>query len=276
MGDATILLFKGSDSEEQQTLTEELNIFLKGSKKEKKALLAENPDLYSHFNLIWRIRNRHMVQGLPTSYIFFLKACYQPECEHPVCQSGHPSSPLCWYPSGPPISHLPLPVPDHSRPWGGQNCSTCKVVCTGHYCMRLVDINDPIAVKNITNPPSVTLKQRFSELGNSITDEFLREAAESTLLSIEEAKNHLAAVVQNRKRGAAAAAATRLRNRKRIAIRCSRLRRRGACEIDYYTTSSQIKFWIGCDLCNRWYCCDCEKLDQEPTSETYICTKCCT
>ena len=48
-----------------------------------------------------------------------------------------------------------------------------------------------------------------------------------------------------------------------------------ACGEDYYSSSSP--FWINCDLCLLWYCASCEKLLQEPNSETYIilCTRCC-
>ena len=37
------------------------------------------------------------------------------------------------YPRGPPLTHLPLPVKDPSRPWGSQSCLNCSGYCTGHY-----------------------------------------------------------------------------------------------------------------------------------------------
>lgn len=31
-----------------------------------------------------------------------------------------------WFAGGPPVNTISLPVPDPSRPWGNQNCSTYK------------------------------------------------------------------------------------------------------------------------------------------------------
>ena len=47
----------------------------------------------------------------------------------------------------------------------------------------------------------------------------------------------------------------------------------GTCGTDY-EGSSQPDFWIGCDLCNKWYCCLCEGLTEEPATEYYMCIKC--
>ena len=187
-GDTTIKLYKGSESEEHHAISGKLDTFLKGSNKQRELLRRENPDLFSRFTMIWDIRNRHMVKGLPSSYVFFLKCCYQPECTHPVCQSGHPPPTLCWYPGGYPVSYFPLPVPDSARPWGSQTCSTCKGFCAGHYSTKYVDTNDPAALKSV-KPPSSVLKQKFSELGNKlVTDEFIEDAARSVLLSVEDTK----------------------------------------------------------------------------------------
>ena len=88
-------------------------------------------------------RNQHnIVKGLPSFYIFFLRCCHQPECEHPICHSGEPPATLHWYPGGPPITHIPLPVPDPARPWGGQTRSSWKGVCAGHYTTKRVDTSD--------------------------------------------------------------------------------------------------------------------------------------
>ena len=304
-GDATIKLYKGFESEEHHAISETLEIFLKGSNKQKEVLQREYPDLVARFKMIWDVRSKHMVRDLPSSYIFLLRCCYQPDCKHPVCQSRQPPpSTLRWYPEGPLISQLPLPVPDSTRPWGSQSCTTCKGVCAGHYSNQFVDTNNPAAVKCITKPPSLVLKQKFSDLGNNpVTDKFIEDAAKSVLLCVEETKiwiDHLATVVQNRKRGAAKAAATRRakQSRKSTQQQSQSLQGRdsrqqssqgpilhgesreenesfcGTCGKDYYT-SSPDEFWIGCDLCNQWYCCRCEGLTAEPASETYICKKCC-
>ena len=131
-GDTNIKLYEGSTLQEHHT-SAKLDIFLKGSNKQKLSLQQQDSSLFSYFQIIWDIRTRHMVQGLPSMYIFFLKCCFQPGCEHPICSLGPPSKCPCWYPEGPPLSHIPLPVQDPSRPWGGQNCDTCKGFCAGHY-----------------------------------------------------------------------------------------------------------------------------------------------
>ena len=69
-GNSTIKLYKGSESDEHHTISNKLEIFLKGSNKQKELLQKESPDLVSHFKMIWDIRTRHMIQGLPSSYIF--------------------------------------------------------------------------------------------------------------------------------------------------------------------------------------------------------------
>lgn len=98
-GESVINLYKGCESQEYHSITPDLEVFLRGSKKQKSVLRAQKPSLYSHFQKVWKIRNEHMVQGLPPAYIFFLKCCYKVDCEHPVCISGPPSDPHCWYPS---------------------------------------------------------------------------------------------------------------------------------------------------------------------------------
>ena len=199
-----------------------------------------------------------------------MKCCYQPDCTHPVCQSGHPSSTVCWYPGGYPVSYLPLPVPDSERPWGSQTCSTCKGFCAGHYS-KYVDTNDPAALKSI-KPPSVVLKQKFSELVNKLVTE---DDARSVLLSVEDMKiwiDHLATVVQNRKRAwlrqqSAQQQSDHVEREGSEECYC------GTCGKDYSTSPNE--FWIGCDLCDAWYCYYCEDLTTEPTSETYFSKKCC-
>ena len=73
-GDAKISLFKGAESQEWQAKRRKLLIFLKGSKKQKQLLQLEDSDMYSYFESIWNIRNSHMIQGLPSQYIFSFTA----------------------------------------------------------------------------------------------------------------------------------------------------------------------------------------------------------
>lgn len=151
-GNTTIRLFEGSTAQEHHDTSEKLQVFLKGSIKQKQTLEREHPSLFSHFKKIWGIRNRHMVIGLPSSYIYFLSCCFDPNCRHPVCQSGPPCSEICCYPGTPPISHLPLPVPDSARPW---ECGTCTGTCSGHYQQKVVNVTDPASIKLAAQPPFV-------------------------------------------------------------------------------------------------------------------------
>ena len=77
-GDSNLMLFRGSDSGVNQVKSENLSIFLKGSKRAKEKLKSEHPDEFDHFQMIWNIRNRHLVQGLPSSYVFFLNVVTNP------------------------------------------------------------------------------------------------------------------------------------------------------------------------------------------------------
>ena len=59
-------------------------------------------------------------EDLPSEYVFALRACYEAECNHPICQRGRPPDELVWYTGGPSVQFLPLPVPDPKRPWGSK------------------------------------------------------------------------------------------------------------------------------------------------------------
>ena len=207
-GETTIHLFRGADSTEQQETREKLLIFLKGSVTKKKLLQTENPTLYSEFQLIWNIRANHMVPGLPYC-MYFLLCCYKKDCPHPRCQAGPPLNSLTWYPGGPLISNLPFPVPDPQRPWGSTTCSSCAGVCSGHYTTSLVDVLDSQAVSMVPKPPSAVLKRLFSSSNGQVSDEMVENAAREVLLPPEEWLDHLQTVMENRRRGARKAAATR-------------------------------------------------------------------
>ena len=124
-GDTVVNLYEGDKSTERQRKRDLLNIFLKGSRASKEALQREHPDVYDYFQQVWDLRCRHMVQGLPAQYVFFLRCCYDGDCMHLRCRSKPHTTP-CWYVNGPPVTHLYLPVRDPSRPWGSTSCSTCK------------------------------------------------------------------------------------------------------------------------------------------------------
>ena len=273
-GDATLQLFKGSDSCEYQKKSKKLDVFLKGSKKKKEELKREDPESFAEFDRIWTIRNSHMAHGLP-SYVFYLYCCYKPDCEHPICQfQPRPESVPTWYSGGPLITHLPFPVPDSSKPWGGTTCEQCKGFCAGHYVRDpvFIDVFNSDSVKSIHKPPSVILKQLFTSCSGPLTsDDSLESAAKECLLPIEEARvwcDHLQTVMDNRRRGTKKAAATRAAKKAQNNNYC------GSCGQDY-RQAVEGQMWIFCDMCEVWYCCECEKIDRIPETPTYMCIKCC-
>lgn len=167
-----------------------------------------------------------MVPHLPIQYVFFLVCCYQDNCLHPCCQAGEPSEPIRWYPGGPPITHLPFPIPDPDRPWGNLSCSTCtgSNFCSGHYMVKMVDVKNTSALKELPKPPSITTKEVFAtRRDDELSDEFIQELSKRVLLPPEECRiwlEHLKTILENRRRGAQKAAETRrLRRQQASAVR---------------------------------------------------------
>ena len=290
-GDTEICLYRGPDSSERQEVRDELLIFLKGSNKAKKALRLEEPSLYTEFQLIWNVRANHMVPDLP-SYIFFLICCYDKNCPHPRCQDGPPQSPTTWYPGGPSLLTLPLPVLDLERAWGNPSCSSCMGFCSGHYMTKSVDVSDKKALTAVPKPPAATLKELFS--ASTITSGEIQNAAKKVLLPPQECEiwlKHLQTILDNRRRGAKKAAETR-RAKRNVTTTASHVEKNiesetinsgeteeecfcGDCGQAYEEETAEPEIWIECTLCNRWFHCTCEKLTSPPSAEaTYICLKC--
>lgn len=92
-----------------------------------------NPEMYMKISEILDLKRRHLCPGAPTKYVFYLYCCYEKDCIHPHCKQGRPEVEPTWYPGGPPLSFLPLPTVDPEPPFGSNDCSQCKGVCTGHY-----------------------------------------------------------------------------------------------------------------------------------------------
>lgn len=272
--DTVINLFKGPSSEEFQLKRSFLTRFLK-TKKSHDVLQSENPDLYEYVSSVWQIRNDHMVTGLPT-YVFYLLCCFKSGCKHPRCLLGkQPSTPDTWYPGGPPLSHLPLPKPDPTRPWGSTSCSTCTDVCSGHYCEPFfTDVTNKEALELVGSPPSVVLKKFYTNLQGTATEEVIESLAKKVLLPTREVGfwiEHLNTVAENRRRGAEKAAETR---RRRKQTQSDERYFCGTCETEYKAEMPDIEFWILCDSCQKWYCCTCELLSSPPTSSEYVCLQC--
>ena len=281
-GNTTIQLYKGAKDSEHVKSRDNLLTFLKGSKKAKLILEQQEPEQYLYFKTVWDVRCRHMVSGLPQQYVFMLTCCYQPHCCHTECKSGKPTSSQRWYSEGPPITMLPLPVIDQERPWGGNKCNDCKGACTGHYKTVFTNVFDTHATSSTAPPPSTILKEEFRKAKHPISEKFLQEAAKKALLSIEDTKiwlEHLQTVLDNGRRGAKKAAATR-RARKvgtvSEALNCEESSECycGLCGKQYVEETVVPEIWIACDMCDMWYCGTCEHLTAIPEKDTYICSKC--
>ena len=106
--------------------------FLRGTKKERKALKQREAILYSYFEEVWDVRCRHMVKNLPEQYVCMLVPCFQKGCPHLKCQAGEDQVGLKWFPNGSSVEYFPIPIPDPNRPWGA-DCSTCKGTSAGHF-----------------------------------------------------------------------------------------------------------------------------------------------
>ena len=90
-----------------------MSVIDQGSQKKKEELRKKKPTLYSYFDKVWNVKNRHQVLDLPRN------------CPHPLCQTGKPPCEMTWFPGGPSVKTIPMPVPDPSRPWGNPNCASC-------------------------------------------------------------------------------------------------------------------------------------------------------
>ena len=131
-GKTVIHLYNGANSENLQVMRPALQVFLKGTAQKKQNLKKEKPELYSFFECVWSVRCNYMVTGLPENYQFYLRCCHKQGCPHPRCQTAEESA-LKWYPGGPPLTFVPLPIPDPKKPWGSSECGECSGPCSGHY-----------------------------------------------------------------------------------------------------------------------------------------------
>ena len=272
-GSTVIHLYKGADSTDHHMYREKLKIFLKGSKAKKVALRQENPSLFEHFKTIWEVRSNHMVQGYPQQYIYFLLACFKPECPHTLCQKlvGSSRNDFHWFPNGPPLLQIPLPVVDPARPWGGSSCTECKGHCSGHYLKpeeSLTSGNEPC------ESPSCVIQQAFK--ANTAND--VEELARKVLLPPEEVElwiEHLRTVASNRKRGAEKGAKTR-RQKAKNRVESSQLEgdlyNCGVCNDAYQEETEEVEKWIGCDKCETWFHWSCVDICEEPAN--FLCHNC--
>lgn len=155
-GDTVIRLYPGADSGSNQELREHVLAYVKGSREKKQELLKTDPTTYNFIKEIWDVRSRHLVTGLPpTQYVFFLKCCQQNDCPHPLCHQSNFGE-QTWFPGGPPLSYLPVPVPDPAQPWGSKDCTQCQGVCHGHFLSPQEAMDSELP--GMTKPPSQLIK----------------------------------------------------------------------------------------------------------------------
>lgn len=151
-----------------------------------------------------------MIKGHPAQYVTSCAAAFKIiDATHCAKKRLVSTEEVKWFASGPPVNKIPLPVPDSSRPWGDQNCPTCKVFCAGHYLKPVESLqSDSVPCE----PPSSVIQSIFKQShanGTVITDD--GNKARQVLLPTEEVNTsfkHLQTVLNNRK-GAQKAVHTR-------------------------------------------------------------------
>ena len=127
-------------------------------------------------------------------------------------------------------------------------------------------------LKSEVAPPSMVLKKLFTEKGQQcFNDTYLQKAAQATLLPIFEVKiwlDHLKTVLDNRKRGAEKAVATRHAKKcpstspskaPSQSADCSKSKQLSEEEQDYYfgqcgelyvEETDETEMWVACDMCD--------------------------
>ena len=110
-----------------------------------------------------------MVKGYPQQYVYQLCCCFQEDCCHPLCKErvGFNIQEVKWFPGGPPVNKIPLPVSDPNHPWGNQNCSTCEAFCPGHYLKPMESVQ---CTSLPCEPPSSVIQSIFKQ-SHKITDD---------------------------------------------------------------------------------------------------------
>ena len=64
-----------------------------------------------------------------------------------------------WFDNGPPVSYLPIPIPDFGNKTRGANCKQCVGMCSGHYLTPEANIQWVNVKKDdCMEPPSATIR----------------------------------------------------------------------------------------------------------------------
>jgi hypothetical protein len=177
-----------------------------------------------------------------------------------------------WFPGGPSVTTLPMPIGDPNRPWNG-TCSDCKQFCAGHYLKPQEAVHAGGAI--VFSPPPSAVILEASKAG-TLNESDIENLASKVLLPVEDVKvwlRHLMTVSENRKRGAQKAAETRrLKRASQHTQPSPEFYYCGVCEELYLEEADEEQDWIACDSCNTWYHWKCVHVIEEP--ECFICAKC--
>lgn len=165
------------------------------------------------------------IYGRDTCVKTFLRSTFSAfvDCCHPLCKEGPPSEELTWYPGGPPVSFLPLPVPDVNRSFGATNCKDCQGICSGHY-LKLEELWKHTSSNGGTvnsEIPSQVIANEFKKLNSVPEGTTLINAAKKVLLPPEETQmwfEHMSNVGENHQKGAQKAVQTRKANKKQCQV----------------------------------------------------------
>ena len=106
-----------------------------------------------------------------------------------------------FFENGPPITYLPLPVPDEERSWG-MSCDSCAT-CYGHYLEPGKAVNHLPSIVSCPLPSTMILT--FFK-GRKPSQQQLEDLSRQVLLPCNEVQmwlDHLSTVRQSCKRGAA-------------------------------------------------------------------------
>ena len=238
-------------------------VFLKGSKKSELSLKQSHPEIYQHLSDIWSVRQRHLVDGYPSQYVYFLRCCLDSTCIHPLCKRlvGSDLKQYKWFPGGPSVTTLPMPIGDLVRPWHG-TCSDCKQFCAGHYLKPQEALH---AGSTVTfNPPPSAVIQEASKAG-ILNESDIENLPRIVLLPVDVS---LAKASHDRfkKLGAQKPAMTRrLKRASQHAQPSSELYYCGVCD-ELYIEADEEQDWIACDTCSTWYHWKCVHVIEEPES----------
>lgn len=81
----------------------------------------------------------------------------------PPVSKGKDGISMKWFPNGPKVSTIPLPIRNSAHPWGSSNCSKCPRFCAGHYLgpEEVIELTVAGTGTPMCQPPSAILKDFY-------------------------------------------------------------------------------------------------------------------